>query len=886
MRTRVARIFIFTFLCIAGFGIAVAQESARLETLEQYTRLQLPALGGTTFHVLTGKPGEAILVLDRVASGALEGVASWSDSRIESVQVKQTGLDRAEITVHFRDPATETFAYLQGGKVVLDVWKQKAGAQARGNGTARSPASVAPEAGESAAARKTAKATKAKKAARAPVSTENRKSPQTGEGGSSGVITVEPLRVEHDLFKKIILPMPELKMAATGGSIEIPPKLDLENHWKLSEGDKGTEEGQAWEFIKKLFEVKKYGLCLKSIEIARQQHPRMKNAEEVTFLEALTYKALGESSKTEFLVTKAEHILQELAARHDEEGKPLPFQQPIELYFAEKEYLEGNWLLTIQHFEPIAARTKLQDPSYPYIQILLAESYVKVNQMRRAERIYRFLAEKFPKHILGKEAYFRIADLLAQEKNYARVDEEGEAALKAYPEYEKIRAEVLFQVGEANFWLKRYDRAEKFFRRFVEVASAETHASFGWVRLGEIQEVLHKNLSAAREDYLRAKNSYPFSSGDLVATVRMARIDLPVEKDPTFVVKTLREMLASRSVDWELKRMAELTLSDYLVLSGDVDAAIAIDVAGMNQTDGQLNALYKQRYADALYAKLAKMNKEKQFSAALALYNEYRRWVEFHGPESYRAVADTYRGLGLFASANKYMDLYKAQRVKGRQPASASSDAALAKVKAENSYARGAYNEVLAELDGFTDSGSLHMLAMAEFHLGHKKEAYRYADRALAAADEGKGQLKDAAIDDLYEVVIDRDTVEKDFARMEKDTAACRELREKPGERIEFGMGDSLWYQKRHQEAIKAYRAALAEFPKSQRADRAKYNIGMSLVSMGKRDEAVKQLTEVRESGQSVWAESARQELELIEWEKKYSSVLRNLPPTGLGITN
>ena len=89
-----------------------------------------------------------------------------------------------------------------------------------------------------------------------------------------------------------------------------------------------------------------------------------------------------------------------------------------------------------------------------------------------------------------------------------------------------------------------------------------------------------------------------------------------------------------------------------------------------------------------------------------------------------------------------------------------------------------------------------------------------------------------------------------------------------------------------HAAAEKAYTEALAKFPKGERADRGRYNRGMSLLSVGKREDAVKLLTELRDSGKNVWAESAKQELELLGWEKKYSSVLKTLPPSGLGITN
>ena len=55
-----------------------------------------------------------------------------------------------------------------------------------------------------------------------------------------------------------------------------------------------------------------------------------------------------------------------------------------------------------------------------------------------------------------------------------------------------------------------------------------------------------------------------------------------------------------------------------------------------------------------------------------------------------------------------------------------------------------------------------------------------------------------------------------------------QEMCEKKNERITFASADALWLQKRHAEAEKAYKAALEEFPKSDRADR--YKIGRAHV--------------------------------------------------------
>jgi TolA-binding protein len=851
-----------------SFSLVVAgQEGPKLETLDQYTRLQIPITSGSSFRMLSGKSGEVTLVVDRVATGALEALAGLSDSRISGVKVHPVGLDKAEVTVRFQSAQTESFAYQQGNILVLDLWK----GAARPDTPAALPKQV----------KKVAKAPHPAASARAPASKVHEQVPHVPQ--------VEPLRISHDLFLKFLLPMPELAIKSKDGGYDLPLEFELDKRWKFSKGDKSTDDGRGFEFAKKLFAAQKYGLCLKSIEILLRDHPESEDLEELKFLRALAYKKLGESTKADYLVAKAATMLEELAAQRDEDGKPLAFQKLIVLHFAKVELEQQHWLKAIQHLEQVSSGTKPSSPEFPYVQMLLAESYSKVSQPRRAERLYRYLVEKYPKHPLAKEAYYRIGDLLAQEKNYGRVTDEGLAALRAYPEYEKTRSELRFHIGEAYFWLGDYAKAERNFRRFTEIASASTTASLAWVRLGEIEEVSRGNINSAHAHYLKAKNGYPFSKGDVVATVRLARIDLPAEKEPTYVVRNLRELLSDKTVDWELKRIAELTLADYMLLTGEIEKAISLSSAGMAQTDGMVYSLYKRAYEKSLFAQLNEFNRKKKYAEALGLYERERKWLENYGPATFRVMAEVYRGIGLYASANKLVERYGAEVARNaRSPAAAQESARLRRAKAYNSFAQGAYSQAVEELSGMQDGQSSYLRAVALFRLGRKQESYASADRALPQLKENGASKEDLVTtemaENLAEVLIDRDTVDRDFARMERDVAACRALNQAESERLTYASADALWYQKRHKEAEKAYKDALEKYPKSNRADRARYNLGISMVSQGKRADAVKLLTDLKNSGQNVWAESAKQELELIEWERKYSSVLRTLPPSGLGI--
>ena len=883
MRTpRHKNLFVYLATGLAAVSISFAamaagEAAARFQSLEQYTRLQIPATNGSTFRLSNGTNGTATLVIDQIRPGSLDGLARWTDARVAAVDVKSLGIDRAEVTIHFKDAATDSFAYHQGGNVVLDLWRQeKAGAPAAAAAStavsedgASTPA-AAPAAKKSA---KVAKAAKPKKTSRALASLDAKTPP----------ITVLPLSRDRDPFQRYTLAVPELRLENKDPLLALPPEAEIEGLWEFTKGDKSTKEGEAYEFAKKLFEQKKYGLALKAIEIGRRDYPKSPHAMELRFLEALSYRRLAEATSTPSLAAKAEGMLQELANLRTEKGESLPFHRAIRFYFGVRDYAAGRWREAIEHIEYVAEKEGPAAKAFPYHQMILADCYARAKEPRRAERIFRYVREKFPQHVLAREAAYRTPDLLAADRNYERVTEEGRSALKDYPDYEKTRSEVLFNMGEANFWLGRFDEAEKNFRRFTDISPSQTNAGLAWVRIGEIRELAKGDLPGARAAYLNAKNGYPFSPGDLSAMVRLARVDAATESEPSFVIKSLRDVLADKTTDEDLRRMAELALGPYLLRIEEVEEALALARQGMAQNEGVAFEAYKRNYLDALYGKLLSLAKGKKYAEAVALFEKERKWFDAYGAESYRTMAEVYRGLGLYASSNEFMEKY-VKEAKGRSVASAGGRAALDLSRAKNSFSRGAYKEALDLLPEDRDDADItSMRAIAEYRLGHKRDAYPLAARALALSDQ---DLAENTVVDLMEITLDWNQSDNEFARMDRDLANAAKRLPEGNERLMFALGDAAWYQKKNAGAVSAYTAALAKFPKGERADRGRYNLGMSLLSVGKREEAVKVLTELRDSAKNVWAESAKQELELLGWEKKYSSVLKTLPPSGLGISN
>lgn len=855
------------FLFVFSSVVSAQAAELKFQTMEKYTRILVPITAGANFKTINGS-NEVTVRVDRTQVSDLLPPSSWSDSRIAGVSLKSVGIDSLELNIKYKRDGVESFAFLQGGGLVLDFWSDSSAPPTVAAKTSQSKVVALP-------AKVKGKIT-TKAAGRTIAQVEKEPSPRK---------KILPLQLSQDIVQKFSLPMPILSLPQ-GEGIALPPTNQMEDGWKIeaSRSD-GSDTEKEFKFALKLYQDKKYGLAVKASEISMAKASGVW-LDDFKFLSALAYQKLGQSTNTPSLEDKAEAIYKDLLVKRDSAGNPSLMHRKVRSYFARKEFRNENWLAAIDHLENLLADSQTTKNS-PYFQILLAEAYTKVNQPRRAERLYRDLVSKKKTHILAKEAMFRIVNLLALEKNYSRVNDQIVEAIRAYPDYESKRAETLFQAGEANFWLGDYKRAEKFLKRYVEVSSAQTNAALAWVRLGEIAEIARGSLTEAKKAYLNAKNGYPFSRGDLVATVRLARIELHEEKEPEFIINSLQAMLADSSIDEEMKQMAELTLGDYLLKVKAADKAIDLARAGIARSSGLVYESYKKNYIEALFAKMENLAIEKSYAQALALYDKEKKWLDSYGPETSKVLSDIYAGLGLRKTSTQMFEKYLAElRTSGRGIASISHDSIqLAESKGKAGFYSGDYKSALRELPKNTnDIETTVLIAISAQEVGERSLSFQYLDRYFSL--KGKEKISDTQLERLGRISFDRARAERDYSLAERDLSKIQQDLDSESELVSFQLAEALWLQKKNQKAVDVYAKALEKFPKSAWAGKANYHIGVALIGMGKREEAVKQLTKVKDSNDGVWSESAKQELDLVNWEKKYSSVLRTLPPSGLGIAN
>ncbi|NUM87676.1 MAG: tetratricopeptide repeat protein, partial [Bdellovibrionales bacterium] len=400
-------IFILLFLAATGgHSLSARADGASIRTLGKYSRIEIPALPSTAVTATGG--GEKIqLRLERSQDLSRVDTAALTDSRVREVKIRADRPGEALVDIRLKGPGADFFAWAQADPpaIVVDVWE------------------VAP------APRKLAAA---KPAVKREVSREPASRPETPEE-----TVVEPITREGSVIPKFVVPMPALVLQ--GGKVEVPSRLNVEDHWAFNPGRSSIPDDEAFNFALKLYGEKKFGLALRTVDLLERDHPATKHRHELRLLRAFALKKLSEEQKAPILLEQADKILQELVVTKDDAGRALPFQKTLLTYFTMKEYQAGVPLRAAEMVEALIRVTDVADPEYLKLQMILADLYVKLRRPRAAERIFRYIEEKHGSHPLAAEAAYRTADLLATEGNYVRVVEEGDKALKKYPAHRKAR---------------------------------------------------------------------------------------------------------------------------------------------------------------------------------------------------------------------------------------------------------------------------------------------------------------------------------------------------------------------------------------------------------------------------------------------------------------
>ncbi len=888
MSMRLMLIFILTFFFEPSSYASYAGRGLEVTSFKGYSRLTIPVKPNSGFKV------EGFEDSVKVLNVAIENMhqAYWtqsnrlSDQLIRNVKTSSMGDATIRVSIEIRGSYSKHFIYYQPNppSVIVDIWQDKKGsAQKKGK--------------EAKLAKKFPSKVKrvSKKAnhelSSKSVSKVSESVSKIPEVTSKIKKIIVPLDFSNNSFFR--LPIIAPAFVYEGKNFNTSREGDPGAGWEWTKSSKNAGSGTNFSLAIKLYKSKKYGLAIRAAEYLRRDYPNSPYMEEVRFLEALSYWNLSVQSGNKAMGHKALAQFKELIPQQ-KNGKNLPFSQKLRIFFAADAFREGRWLDTASHFESILGNQEnsKKEPDFPGILLAHAEAYFNLRQYRRASRVYRAAMQKYPKHWVGKEAAYRFGNTLAKQRFYKKANLAIREALKKYPDYESTRSEAYLNLAEVNFWLKNLSEAQKFFKIYAKKHHAHTYVAMAYVRLGEIEEIKNKNIKKAREYYLKAIDHFPFSLGERLAQVRLARLEFFNNRDPDFQIAQMRKNLSSKELPRQVKEMSSIQLIRFLNKNGRPNEAIRLAEDEVAKSDSKNYKIFKSIYIETLLLNVEDFIDRGEYEEALAFYEKNRQWLEQGKPDIWLLLAKVYKALRLYNTSSTFMGRYiEAQkRINGRRMPSSlakTRDDAL-HVKARLLYLQGRYQHAIDNLTGNSSLEACHLRMQAYMKLGNLVSAFKMARSVQAKLNslpkELSKTIKDQIQIDTIEVLSKHFHKRKEYKRQIEVLQVARKNLNSPYERFEFLLGDIYWYRQDYAKAIVAFKEALELFPKSKRSARASYRLGLAYSSIGDRKNAVKTLTPIAENSQNIWGQSARQELNLLQWEEKYSVILGDSPPSGLGL--
>jgi TolA-binding protein len=219
----------------------------------------------------------------------------------------------------------------------------------------------------------------------------------------------------------------------------------------------------------------------------------------------------------------------------------------------------------------------------PLAMINQGRAYVAAGKWAAALDQFRDVAEKFPDSRFRKDADWGQAQALFGMARYERASYLLQDMDRRFPKLRLSEPELLYYIGEAEFQLKRYAEARRYFLWALNIMPAIRDNDIILTRVGDSYqfEGAHK---AAKVIYNQVVKLFPGTDGGLVARIRLAESPTKDKDHPwdifqvaptTDALKTYNEILRKYPTR-PVAELAQLKLGVYYYKKGDYPKALAI----------------------------------------------------------------------------------------------------------------------------------------------------------------------------------------------------------------------------------------------------------------------------------------------------------------------
>jgi TolA-binding protein len=219
----------------------------------------------------------------------------------------------------------------------------------------------------------------------------------------------------------------------------------------------------------------------------------------------------------------------------------------------------------------------------PLAKVKKGAAYLAQAKYRRAIDEYREVSEKYPDSRFRRDADWGQARALFGIARYERASLLLKDMDRRDQNLRVKEPELLYYIGEAEYQLKRYESARRYFLWALNIMPDIPYADIMLTRVGDTYQ-FEKEYNTARDIYRRVVEKWPETDGGLVARIRLAESPKPDEKHPvdlfqieatTDAFETYKE-IAEKYPERQVAQLAQLKLGVYYYKKEQYNKALEV----------------------------------------------------------------------------------------------------------------------------------------------------------------------------------------------------------------------------------------------------------------------------------------------------------------------
>jgi TolA-binding protein len=371
---------------------------------------------------------------------------------------------------------------------------------------------------------------------------------------------------------------PQTAQAPGTAPMPAPPEARLPQAARLgAKGQMDREARALFNRAKEDLDGRQYAEAVNGFEQFLLKYPKHSLAGEATYRLADAFFYLREREMNQYFMKAMENYQKAIDLYPESDQVPWAMLQMgrVAMLSGEAFKAQGYFQIVIEDY-----------PKSEYVPLAMVNqgrSYVADGKWSRALDEFRNVAEKYPDSRFRKDADWGQAQALFGMARYERASYLLQDMDRRFPKLRLTEPELLYYIGEAEFQLKRYPEARRYFLWALNIMPDIRDNDIILTRVGDSYqfEGAHK---AAKVIYNQVVKLFPDSDGGLVARIRLAESPAKDKDHPwdifqvaatTDALKTYNEILKKYPTR-PVAELAQLKLGVYYYKKKNYAKALAV----------------------------------------------------------------------------------------------------------------------------------------------------------------------------------------------------------------------------------------------------------------------------------------------------------------------